>query len=79
MQLFLVTSPAAFLAFNYILYGRLVRNRVGDQYSYIHPRIVARVFIISDVVTFMIQVHTTPRFKMHAQLICLLSRVPVGV
>ena len=27
MELFLITSPATFLAFNYIIYGRFVRNR----------------------------------------------------
>ena len=56
MQLMTVTSPAAFLAFNYIIYGRLIRNRVGASYSMIRPQIVAKVFVISDVTTFMIQV-----------------------
>lgn len=56
MQLFLVCSPAAFLAFNYIVYGRLIQENIGAKYSLIRPSIVARVFVISDVVTFIVQV-----------------------
>jgi len=57
MELFLITSPATFLAFNYIIYGRLVRNRVGEGYSlrFIPPRRVSTFFVISDVSTFVIQ------------------------
>ena len=61
MQLFLVCSPAAFLAFNYIVYGRLIQENVGAKYSLIRPSIVARVFVISDVVTFLVQVSHTRR------------------
>ena len=56
MQLLLVCSPAAFLAFNYIVYGRLVVEKIGAKYSPIKPTIVARIFVISDVVTFLVQV-----------------------
>ncbi|KLO17823.1 RTA1-domain-containing protein [Schizopora paradoxa] len=57
MQLFLITSPATFLAFNYIIYGRFVRNRVGEGYTprFISPRKVALIFVTSDVTTFLIQ------------------------
>ncbi|KLO17824.1 RTA1 like protein [Schizopora paradoxa] len=57
MQIFLVTSPAAFLAFNYIIYGRFVRHRVGDGYTpkFIPPRRLALIFLISDYSTFSLQ------------------------
>lgn len=56
MQLLTVTLPATFLAFNYIVYGRFVRNRVGPGYSFINPRKIALVFVLSDISTFMVQV-----------------------
>lgn len=57
-QLLIIVSPAAFLAFNYILYGRLIRIFAGNQpgYSLIRPQTVARTFVISDIVTFFMQV-----------------------
>jgi len=55
MQVLIVCSPAAFLAFNYVLYGRFITNAVGSQHSFIRPDRVARVFVISDIVTFLIQ------------------------
>lgn len=54
-QLVIVCAPAAFLAFNYILYGRLLAGRVNPKYSIMRPEIVSRVFIISDVTTFLLQ------------------------
>ena len=56
MQVLILCSPGAFLAFNYILYGRFIVSIVGRQHSIIRPDRVARVFVISDVVTFLIQV-----------------------
>jgi hypothetical protein len=53
--LFIVCSPAAFLAFNYITYGRLI-SYVGAEHSIINPRKVATMFVISDVFTFLLQV-----------------------
>lgn len=58
-QLLIVCSPAAFLAFNYIVYGRLI-SYIGAEHSIINPRKVAKVFVISDVATFMIQVSINP-------------------
>ena len=58
MQLFIVTSPAAFIAFNYITFGRFLRTRVGDGYCFLRAEVVARVFILCDVTTFIIQVCT---------------------
>jgi hypothetical protein len=97
-QLFIVLSPAAFLAFNYvsgqrngercggctrplaqarharltlsascqILYGRLIvaidksidmggKKRQRSEFSPIPPRIVGRLFVWSDVITFLVQ------------------------
>ncbi|TFK99440.1 hypothetical protein BDV98DRAFT_584113 [Pterulicium gracile] len=55
-QLVIICSPAAFLAFNYILYGRLLADNVRPEYSMMRPAIVSKVFIISDVSTFFLQV-----------------------
>ncbi|ORX36045.1 putative integral to membrane protein [Kockovaella imperatae] len=56
MYLFVVLSPCAFLAGDYILLGRLVQHLDGTQY--LRPfkaRLISRIFIISDVITFLIQ------------------------
>src|ERR1700726_317629 len=55
-QLFIITTPAAFLAFNYILYGRFIVECVSREYSWIRPDRVARIFVVSDVTTFLVQV-----------------------
>lgn len=90
-SMFVVISPAAFLAFNYLLYGRMILavdkdfgsanvdfhamesqpltsaqkitmlhkaggpKRERSRFSFIPPRIVGRVFVWSDVITFLIQ------------------------
>jgi len=54
-QLFIVVTPAAFLAYNYILYGRFIVNCVNPKYSLIRPNRVARLFVCSDIVTFLVQ------------------------
>jgi len=54
-QLCIVCAPAAFLAFNYILYGRFI-SYTGVEYSMVKPQKVATLFVISDVSTFMMQV-----------------------
>ncbi|KAJ9477885.1 Protein RTA1 [Pseudozyma hubeiensis] len=90
-SMFVVISPAAFLAFNYLLYGRMIlavdkdfgssvieslelegqtltmgqkltmmhkaggRKTEKSRFSFIPPRIVARVFVWSDVITFLVQ------------------------
>lgn len=56
MQLLIVTSPATFLAFNYIVYGSFMCNRVGRDFCLIQPARLARVFVLSDFLTFVIQV-----------------------
>lgn len=52
----IVCSPAAFLAFNYIVYGRLFLNSIEAKHSLIRPQITSKVFVFSDVATFFIQV-----------------------
>ncbi|KAJ4479096.1 RTA1 like protein-domain-containing protein [Lentinula aciculospora] len=48
-------SPAAFLAFDYIVYGRLLLNCIGARHSFIRPQWVSTFFITSDISTFVIQ------------------------
>ncbi|KAF9276336.1 hypothetical protein BGZ88_001802 [Linnemannia elongata] len=68
-SMFIIATPSAFLAFNYMLYGRLLTaidlqfgsdkshsKMEKSRYSCIPPQIVGRVFIISDITTFLIQV-----------------------
>lgn len=55
-QLFIITTPAAFLAFNYILYGKFIVHCVSREYSWIRPDRVARIFVLSDITTFLVQV-----------------------
>ncbi|KIY51649.1 hypothetical protein FISHEDRAFT_36637, partial [Fistulina hepatica ATCC 64428] len=54
-QIFIACSPAAFLAFNYIVYGHLVVNCLGARHSWIRPTRVAFIFVSSDIVTFLVQ------------------------
>lgn len=54
-ELFTLLPPAAYLAFNYILYGRFIVNCVDRRYSWIKPEKVAQYFVISDITTFLIQ------------------------
>ena len=53
--LFIMCSPAAFLAFNYIVYGRLI-SYIGAEHSIMNPQKVAKIFVLSDVFTFLVQV-----------------------
>ncbi|OJA10052.1 hypothetical protein AZE42_07686 [Rhizopogon vesiculosus] len=54
-QFFIILSPAAFLAFNYMLYGHFIVNCVDRHHSWIKPENVAKYFVISDITTFIIQ------------------------
>jgi len=54
-QLFIIVTPAAFLAFNYMLYGRFIVNCVDPKHSLIRPDRVARLFVFSDIITFIVQ------------------------
>jgi hypothetical protein len=53
--LFIICAPAAFLAFNYITYGRLI-SYIGTEHSIVNPQKVAKAFVLSDVFTFLLQV-----------------------
>lgn len=78
MQLLLVCSPGAFLAFNYIVYGRFIRHRIGDRFSAIKPRLVARLFILSDILCFLVQVRRSSHLRTGVRLM-LVNRVPEEV
>ncbi|EPQ26996.1 uncharacterized protein PFL1_05281 [Pseudozyma flocculosa PF-1] len=65
-QLVILVSPCAFLAFNYMLYKRLMlavdpqlataENRnVKSPYSFLPPLKVSRIFVWSDGITFFLQ------------------------
>lgn len=54
--LFILLAPTAFLAFNYILYGRFVVNCIQRRHSLLKPERTKRYFIISDVTAFLVQV-----------------------
>ncbi|CUA67782.1 Protein RTA1 [Saccharomyces cerevisiae S288c] [Rhizoctonia solani] len=53
--LFVVLSPCAFLAADYILLGRLVTHLNADQYLFIRPDRVMKIFLASDLFTFAVQ------------------------
>ncbi|KAK0525670.1 hypothetical protein OC842_005433 [Tilletia horrida] len=84
MDLFVILSPSAFLAFCYCLFGKLIiavdarfadeselerskrknrekgtkkpkKNKVRSAYSFISPRVVAPIWVVSDITTFCIQ------------------------
>ncbi|OCH94121.1 RTA1-like protein [Obba rivulosa] len=54
-QLLIVLSPCAFIATEYMILGRLARYLDCSRHLLIAPTKIARVFVISDVVTFLIQ------------------------
>ncbi|KAF9360296.1 hypothetical protein BGX26_009875 [Mortierella sp. AD094] len=70
MNCLVVISPSAFLAFNYMLYGRFITaidpkfgndTKPGSRmersrFSFIPPLIVGRTFVISDILTFFVQI-----------------------
>jgi len=53
--LFVVLSPCAFIAANYVLLGRLSRHLDCHQYLAVPPRRITVIFITSDISTFLIQ------------------------
>lgn len=85
----IVLSPATFLAFNYIIYGRLIVAvdgslskrgglRAKSHYSLIPPRLVGRMFIWSDVVTFLIQACQCDYLSFFLHLLILLRTLAGG-
>ena len=55
MHACLILAPIFNAAIEYVLIGRLM-HAVGDQYSWIKPKLVAWIFIICDAVSMLIQV-----------------------
>jgi hypothetical protein len=57
-----IFQPCAFIAAVYVLLGRLALHLNAGQYLFIKPHLITRLFIASDVTTFLIQVCplTTP-------------------
>ncbi|VDB85404.1 unnamed protein product [Peniophora sp. CBMAI 1063] len=53
--LFVVLSPCAFIAADYILLGRLARHLRVGQHLLIPPAKIMIVFLMSDITTFLIQ------------------------
>ncbi|KZV87505.1 RTA1 like protein [Exidia glandulosa HHB12029] len=53
--LLVVLSPCAFIAGTYVVLGRLARYLRADQYLLIRPSRVTLTFVLSDIVTFVIQ------------------------
>jgi hypothetical protein len=53
--LFVVLSPCAFIAADYVLLGRLARHLHADQHLLIRPQRIVLFFVLSDVTTFLIQ------------------------
>lgn len=53
--LFVVLSPCAFLAGDYIVFGRLVQMLDGQRHVPIRANRIMRFFVASDVTTFLIQ------------------------
>ncbi|PPQ98523.1 hypothetical protein CVT24_004014 [Panaeolus cyanescens] len=53
--LFVVLSPCAFIAADYVLLGRLAKHLEADAYLLVNSRRITIVFISSDVTTFLIQ------------------------
>ncbi|WOO83396.1 Protein RTA1 [Vanrija pseudolonga] len=54
-QMFIILSPCLLIAANYVLLGRIANHIDAQSHMFIRPARVARVFIISDVITFVIQ------------------------
>ncbi|KAJ7180301.1 RTA1-like protein [Mycena crocata] len=53
--LFVVLSPCAFIASEYVLLGRLARFLECDKHLLVSPRRITIVFISSDITTFLVQ------------------------
>lgn len=54
--LFVVLSPCAFIAADYVLLGRLARHLDCSQHLVVPARRITIIFISSDITTFLIQV-----------------------
>lgn len=55
-NMFITLSPCGFIASSYMLLGRLAALLNSGQYLLVRPSRVTKVFVMSDVITFLIQV-----------------------
>jgi len=65
-QFFVLCMPALFLAFNYMLFVRIIVHNVGAKHVWLKPTIIAKIFVGIDIFTFIIQVRvlsTLPHFR----------------
>ncbi|KZV81920.1 RTA1-like protein [Exidia glandulosa HHB12029] len=53
--LFVVLSPCAFIAAEYVLLGRLAHFLRADELLLIRPQRITKVFVLSDLSTFLVQ------------------------
>jgi len=53
--LFIVLSPCAFIAADYVLLGRLAKHLNADKHLLVTSRRITTVFVSSDITTFLIQ------------------------
>ncbi|BGP23357.1 RTA-like protein [Rhodotorula toruloides] len=55
--MFILLSPCAFLAMDYMLLGRLARALGDDAIKclFIRPTLISKVFVTSDIITFLLQ------------------------
>ncbi|KAG6916826.1 hypothetical protein DXG01_005211 [Tephrocybe rancida] len=54
-NLFVILSPCAFIAADYVLLGRLTVYLGAEKYLVISPLKITRYFVVSDVLTFLVQ------------------------
>lgn len=62
MFLFITLSPCGFIAAEYVLMGRMAQWLQASQHLLLRPQRVTLVFVLSDVLTFLIQVSTFLNF-----------------
>ena len=78
-EVLIIVSPAAFLAFNYVVYGRIISEAVGQRkgFTLVRPNWVSTIFVISDIVTFLMQVGLLIHICISAAIDCVwLARLP---
>jgi hypothetical protein len=68
--LFVVLSPCAFIAANYVLLGRLARHVDSSKYLLVPARRITIVFVSSDISTFLVQVCVPLRLSSLRDLKC---------
>ncbi|KZV89897.1 hypothetical protein EXIGLDRAFT_136670 [Exidia glandulosa HHB12029] len=57
---FIVLSPCAFIAAEYVLLGRLAHFLCADEHLLIRPPHITKVFVLSDLSTFLVQATPFP-------------------